>query len=73
MKLIAELFLWFAVDRWRVKYAVRDWMLADANKYEQRKQYYFARKSENYYGLLTNRLIRHDLQSILQLRGKVDG
>ncbi|MEC3905148.1 hypothetical protein VOF77_22980 [Leclercia adecarboxylata] len=63
---------WFFIERWLIKHAVRDWMLADAGKYEQRKQYYFARMSEDYCGIRGNALIRRDLQVILQLRGKVD-
>lgn len=63
---------WFFIERWLIKHAVSDWMLADANKYESRKQYYFARMSENYCDIRNRSLIRNDLQKILQLRGKVD-
>lgn len=63
---------WYFLERWLVKRAVSDWMLADAHKYEQRKQYYFARMSEDYCGVRNNKFIRRDLQNILQLRGKVD-
>ena len=69
---IGNYFRWFFIERWLIKHAVRDWMLADARKYEQRKQYYFARMSEDYCGIRSHSLIRHDLQGILQLRGKVD-
>ena len=64
---------WILIERWLVKYAVRDWMTADANKFKERKQYYFARMAEDYFGIRRNHLVRRDLQSILQLRGKVNG
>lgn len=63
---------WFFIERWLIKHAVRDWMLADAHKYEQRKQYYFARMFEDYCGIRGHSILRHDLQEILQLKGKVD-
>ncbi|WP_391487135.1 hypothetical protein [Leclercia tamurae] len=69
---MTELIRWYLIERWIIKHAVRDWMLADAGKYEQRKQYYFACMSVDYFGIRNNAVIRHDLQEILQLRGKVD-
>jgi hypothetical protein len=64
---------WIFVERWLVKFAVRDWMTADANKFKERKQYYFARMVEDFCGMKRNHLVRRDLQAILQLRGKVNG
>lgn len=48
-------------------------MTADANKLKQRKDYYYARMKENYCSIRTRIFIKKDLQSILQLRGKVNG
>ncbi len=59
--------------RWLIKFAVKDWMTADANKLKQRKDYYYARMKENYCSIRTRIFIKKDLQSILQLRGKVNG
>ena len=63
---------WFLIHRWLVKYAVSDWMLADAHKFKERKQYYFARMEEDFCGIRTCRFIRIDMKSILQLRGVVE-
>ena len=63
---------WFLIHRWLVKYAVSDWMLADANKFKERKQYYFARMSEDFCCITSCRFIKMDIQSILQLKGIVE-
>lgn len=34
---------WYLCHRWLIKFAVKDWMTADANKLKQRKDYYYAR------------------------------
>ena len=39
---------WYLCHRWLIKFAVKDWMTADANKLKQRKDYYYARMKENY-------------------------
>ncbi|MCH6315510.1 hypothetical protein [Escherichia coli] len=62
---------WYLCHRWLIKFAVKDWMTADANKLKQRKDYYYARMKENYCSIRTRIFIKKDLQSILQLRGKV--
>lgn len=64
---------WFLFERWLIKLAVKDWMTADANKLKQRKDYYFARMKEDYCSIRSRIFIKKDLQSILQLRGKVNG
>lgn len=69
---MSELFLWFLIERWRIKYAVRDWMRADAHKHRERCQYYWSLLARNYFGIQRCKLSRHDLQRILQLRGYVD-
>ncbi|MGQ6073470.1 hypothetical protein ACUNGV_27060 [Serratia sp. IR-2025] len=70
---MSDLLKWIFIERWLVKFAVRDWMTADANKFSERKKYYFARMVEDFCGMRRNHLVRRDLQKILQLRGKVDG
>lgn len=69
----SEYLKWFLLQRWLVKHAVRDWMTADAGKFEERKQYYFMCLSDDFCGVGRSKAIRRDLQSMLQLRGKVDG
>ena len=59
---------WYLCHRWLIKL-----MTADANKLKQRKDYYYARMKENYCSIRTRIFIKKDLQSILQLRGKVNG
>lgn len=64
---------WFLFERWMIKFAVKDLMTADANKLKQRKDCYFARMQEDYCSIRYRIFIKKDLQSILQLRGKVNG
>ncbi|WP_257394195.1 hypothetical protein [Enterobacter hormaechei] len=71
--MMSDYLRWYLFERWLVKFAVKDWMTADANKLKQRKDYYFARMQENYCSIRSRIFIKKDLQSILQLRGKVNG
>lgn len=70
---MSEYLKWFLWERWLVKSAVSDWMTADVHKLKQRKQYYYARMKEDYFSIRQRRFIKKDLQSILQLRGKING
>jgi len=71
--MMSDYLRWFLFERWMIKLAVKDWMTADANRLKQRKDYYFARMQENYCSIRSRIFIKKDLQSILQLRGKVNG
>lgn len=49
---------WYLCHRWLIKFAVKDWMTADANKLKQRKDYYYARMKENYCSIRTRIVIK---------------
>lgn len=70
--MMLELINWLLIERWRIKYAVRDWMKADTHKHRERREYYWNLLNSDYCGIRHCKISRHDLQRILQLRGYVD-
>lgn len=63
---------WYLCHRWLIKFAVKDWMTADANKLKQRKDYYYARMKENYCSIRTRIFIkkRPSVNSSIAREGK---